>query len=47
MPYILFVGFVLRMIFGHAPVIFPAVLGRMLSYGAHFYGHVIRLRRTG
>jgi branched-subunit amino acid permease len=28
------------MIFGHAPVIFPAVLGREISYGPHFYGHV-------
>jgi hypothetical protein len=28
------------MIFGHAPVIFPAVLGREIRYGPHFYGHV-------
>ena len=36
----LFLGFVFGMIFGHAPVIFPAVLGRDISYGPHFYGHV-------
>jgi hypothetical protein len=36
----LFLGFVFGMIFGHAPVIFPAVLGRDVSYGPHFYGHV-------
>ena len=36
----LFLGFVFGMIFGHAPVIFPAVLGREIRYGPHFYGHV-------
>ncbi len=36
----LFLGFVFGMIFGHAPVIFPAVLGREIRYGSHFYGHV-------
>jgi branched-subunit amino acid permease len=36
----LFLGFVFGMIFGHAPVIFPAVLGRENNYGPHFYGHV-------
>lgn len=39
----LFLGFVFGMIFGHAPVIFPAVLQRAISYGAHFYGHTILL----
>jgi hypothetical protein len=46
MLHTLFVGFVFGMIFGHAPVIFPAVLGRALSYGAHFYGHVILLHAS-
>jgi len=46
MLHTLFVGFVFGMIFGHAPVIFPAVLGRPLSYGAHFYGHVILLHAS-
>lgn len=43
MLHTLFLGFVFGMIFGHAPVIFPAVLGRPLSYGAHFYGHTALL----
>ena len=42
----LFLGFVFGMIFGHAPVIFPAVLGREISYGPHFYGHVILLHAS-
>ncbi len=46
MLHALFLGFVFGMIFGHAPVIFPAVLGRTLSYGAHFYGHVILLHAS-
>jgi hypothetical protein len=33
----LFVGFVFSMIFGHAPIIFPAVLGRRLAYRPVFY----------
>jgi hypothetical protein len=42
----LFLGFVFGMIFGHAPVIFPAVLGREIRYGAHFYGHVFLLHAS-
>jgi hypothetical protein len=42
----LFLGFVFGMIFGHAPVIFPAVLGREIRYGSHFYGHVILLHAS-
>jgi hypothetical protein len=43
----LFLGFVFGMIFGHAPVIFPAVLGRRpIAYGPHFYGHVILLHAS-
>jgi hypothetical protein len=33
----IFVGFVFAMIFGHAPIIFPAVFGRAVSYHAMFY----------
>jgi hypothetical protein len=32
-----FVGFVFSMIFGHAPIIFPAVLGISVRYRASFY----------
>ncbi|MCF6281067.1 MAG: hypothetical protein L3J28_02475 [Candidatus Polarisedimenticolaceae bacterium] len=35
-----FLGFVFSMIFGHAPVIFPAVLGRGMLYRPVFYIHV-------
>ena len=35
-----FVGFVFSMIFGHAPIIFPSVLGTPLFYRPFFYGHV-------
>jgi hypothetical protein len=38
-----FLGFVFSMIFGHAPVIFPAVLGRGMLYRPLFYIHVALL----
>lgn len=31
------VGFVLSMIFGHAPIIVPALTGRAVQFGRHFY----------
>lgn len=42
----LFLGFVFGMIFGHAPVIFPAVLRREICYGPHFYGHMLLLHAS-
>lgn len=36
----LFVGFIFSMIFGHAPVIFPVVLGIPLSYRTSYYLHL-------
>ncbi len=36
-------GFIFSMIFGHAPLIFPAVTGHPLPYGSYFYSHVILL----
>ena len=33
----LFVGFVMSMIFGHAPIIFPAVIGRPIPFRTSFY----------
>jgi len=36
-------GFIFSMIFGHAPLILPAVTGRPLPYGPYFYSHVILL----
>jgi hypothetical protein len=38
-----FVGFVFSMIFGHAPVIFPSVLGISIPYRPVFYVHVVLL----
>ena len=38
-----FLGFVFSMIFGHAPVIFPSVLGRGMLYRPVFYLHVVLL----
>lgn len=38
-----FLGFVFAMIFGHAPVIFPGVLGRPLTFSRRFYLHVALL----
>jgi len=35
-----FLGFVMSMVFAHAPVIFPAILGRPLPYAPRFYAHV-------
>ena len=35
-----FLGFVMSMVFAHAPVIFPAVLGLPLAYRPAFYLHV-------
>jgi len=38
-----FVGFVISMIFGHAPIIFPAILGVPVTFYRTFYGHLILL----
>ncbi len=39
----IFVGFVLSMIFGHAPIIFPAVLKVEVPYTPRFYSHLALL----
>lgn len=39
----IFVGFVISMIFGHAPIIFPAILGAPVIYRPAFYAHLILL----
>ncbi len=38
-----FLGFVMSMIFGHAPIILPAVLGRAMRYGPLFFAHLALL----
>jgi hypothetical protein len=39
----LFLGFVFAMIFGHAPIIFPAVLGAPIAFRPAFYAHLALL----
>lgn len=39
----IFLGFVMSMVFGHAPVIIPAVLRVPLPYHRRFYGHLALL----
>ncbi len=39
----IFLGFVFSMVFGHAPIIFPAVLRSPLPYHPLFYAHLILL----
>lgn len=41
-----FLGFVFAMIFGHAPVIFPAVLGVSMVFRPAFYAHLVLLHLT-
>ena len=38
-----FLGFAFSMIFAHAPIIFPAVLGTPIAYTSAFYGHFLLL----
>ena len=40
MLHAVFIGFVVSMVFAHAPIIFPAVLGLPLEYRPAFYLHV-------
>ncbi len=40
MLHAIFLGFVMSMVFAHAPVIVPAVLGRPLPYRPRFYVHL-------
>ncbi len=39
----LFVGFVFSMIFGHAPIVFPAILNRPVPFRGYFYAHLALL----
>lgn len=40
----IFLGFVFAMIFGHAPIIFPAVLSVRMEYRPRFYAHLALLQ---
>jgi hypothetical protein len=46
MLHALFLGFVFSMIFGHAPMILPAVLGVSVSYRPAFYAHLALLHAS-
>lgn len=41
-----FLGFVFAMIFGHAPIIFPAVLGLQIPYRGNFYAPLVLLHAS-
>ncbi|MBL8080766.1 MAG: hypothetical protein JNM55_22530 [Anaerolineales bacterium] len=41
--HVVFVGFVISMIFGHAPIIFPAILSVPINFQPAFYIHLILL----
>jgi hypothetical protein len=41
--HVVFIGFVISMIFGHAPIIFPAILGVPINFRSSFYIHLILL----
>ncbi len=41
-----FVGFVISMIFGHAPIIFPAILGAPINFQPAFYIHLTLLHTS-
>ena len=41
-----FLGFVMAMIFGHAPIIFPAIMARPIPFRPAFYAHLGLLHAT-
>lgn len=43
MLHTIFLGFVFSMIFGHAPIILPAVIGLQVAYSPIFYAHLTLL----
>jgi len=41
-----FLGFVVSMIFGHAPIVFPAILGWPMTFRPSFYAHLAVLHTS-
>jgi hypothetical protein len=41
--HVVFIGFVISMIFGHAPIIFTAILGVPINFRSSFYIHLTLL----
>lgn len=46
MLHAVFLGFVFSMIFGHAPIIIPAVLGAAVPFRTAFYSHLVLLHAS-
>ena len=46
MLHAIFLGFVFSMVFGHAPIIFPAVLHIPINYKPYFYVHLVLLHTS-
>ncbi len=46
MLHVIFLGFVFSMIFGHAPVIFPSIVGIALPFSHLFYLHLLLLHAS-
>ncbi len=44
--HVVFIGFVISMIFGHAPIIFPAILGLPISFQPAFYVQLVLLHAS-
>ena len=44
--HVVFVGFVILMIFSHAPIIFPSILGVPINFQPAFYVHLILLHAS-
>jgi hypothetical protein len=42
----IFLGFAMVMVFGHAPIVFPAVVGRPMRFSQMFYAHVVILHAS-
>lgn len=42
----IFLGFAVSMIFGHAPIVFPAILGKPLPFHTRFYAHLALLHMS-
>lgn len=43
MLHALFLGYAISMVFGHAPIVFPAILRLPITYAPRFYSHLILL----
>ncbi len=43
MLHVLYLGYSISMVFGHAPIVFPAILRLPITYAPRFYGHLILL----